>query len=139
MAMSGDDTSKPGGLGPATGADPRGPSSGDEPRSFAPARRGETSGVGQMRQDLGEDSGATDGDYDPGTAGALGGMAGDPAEGENTTSGTGGNSMGATGASASGDAHLGKDGRKLGEPMNAKRQVPSSGATGGLDGGSGAD
>jgi hypothetical protein len=132
MTMSGDDTSKPGGRGPATGADPRDPSSGDEPRSFAPARRGEASGVGQMRQDLGEDSGATDGDYDPGTAG-------DPAEGENTSSGTVSRSMGATAASASGDAHLGKDGRKLGDPMNAKRHVPSSGATGGLDGGSGAD
>jgi hypothetical protein len=114
--------------GPAAGGAPEGrPASGGdreqggEDRSFAPSRPGAT---GPGADDM---------------AASLDGLAGDPGEGENTTSGTGGNSVGATGRAAGGDAHLGKDGRKLGDPMNARRQVPSSGATGGVDGGSGAD
>jgi hypothetical protein len=100
---------------------------GDEPRSFAPAKPATRPGSGPQSGD------------DPEMAAAVDGLAGDPAEGENTTSGTGANSLGGTGAPAGGDAHLGKDGRRLGDPMNARRQVPSSGATGGLNGGSGAD
>jgi hypothetical protein len=149
----------------------RGPDSPQGPGTGAPGQGGDhlmgRSGgqdmgraeVGDMRHDLGEDSGALSGagseggaaaaagpsgdaprvDYDPGMTASSGGMVGDAADGANTTSGAGGGSVGATGAAASGDAHLGKDGRKLGEPANANRQVPSSGATGGIGGGSGAD
>jgi hypothetical protein len=63
---------------------------GDEPRSFAPTRRGEP-GADEMT------------------------------------------------AAVDDDAHLGTDGHKLRDPMSARRHVPSSGATGGLNGGSGAD
>jgi hypothetical protein len=105
---------------------------GGEPRSFAPRKPGETSEVGAMRQDMGEDPGDL-------AASDESGMAGDAGDGADPTSGAGVGSVGATGAPAGGDAHLGKDGRKLGDPMNARRQIPSSGATGGIGGGSGAD
>lgn len=83
-----------------------------------------------MREDIGEDPGDL-------MASDESGMAGDAGDGANVTSGTGGGSVGATGAPAGGDAHLGKDGRKLGDPMNARRQVPPSGGTGGMSGASG--
>lgn len=92
------------------------PSGKSEPRSFDPRRPGDTPGIGAMRQDMGEDPGDL-------SASDESGMAGDAGDGANTTSGTGGGSVGATGAPAGGDAHLGKDGRKLGDPANARRQV----------------
>jgi len=58
--------------------------------------------------------------------------------GADETAGTGENATGGTGAAAGGDAHLGKDGEKLGDPMNAKRQIHSD-DSGDIANGSGAD
>jgi hypothetical protein len=58
--------------------------------------------------------------------------------GADPTGGTGDNSMGATGKAAGGDAHLGKDGTKLGDPMDAKRQAASN-ENSDMSNGSGAD
>ena len=126
--------------------------SGGQPQERTEAQRPE--------QHLGEDSGALSGTGSIGGGAAGGGRgtsggvtgpgagdmaattdgrAGDAGAGANETSGPGANSTGGTGADASGDAHLGQDGRKLGDPMNAQRQVPSDGANNGLANGSGAD
>lgn len=76
--------------------------------------------------------------YDPGMGATTGGMAGDAGAGADETSGTGENSVGGTGRAAGGDAHLGKDGAKLGDPMNAKRQATSD-ENSDMSNGSGAD
>jgi hypothetical protein len=84
---------------------PPGGESGEEPRSFAPARPDQTP-VGAIRQDVGEDPG----DLSPADEKVAGGA-----------------------------GEAGKNGRKLRNPMESGRQLPSRGATGGIGGGSGAD
>jgi hypothetical protein len=128
----------PGGLGGATGADPRGPAAGErnetperdrETRSFAGSPPGRTppggEGGGAM-SGRGQESGPDDmavQEAEPTTSA--------PAD---ETSGAGGGATGGTGAAAGGDAHLGRDGERLGDPANAARQVNTS-DSGDLEGG----
>ena len=129
----------PGGLGASTGADPRGPAAGmqhpqPEGRSFVGTEPGHVSDVGDgggAMSGRGQEHGPDDLDAgEPGPGVSAGGV--------DETSGTGENATGGTGAAAGGDAHLPGDGKKLGDPMNAKRQVRSD-ASGDIANGSGAD
>lgn len=142
----------PGGLGASTGADPRGPAAGmqhpqpAESRSFAHTRPGHTPPVGEgggAMSGRGQEHGADSGPHgqeahDPAMRDLAEPGPGVSGGGTDETSGTGDNAMGGTGASASGDAHLGHDGRRLGDPMNAARQVHSD-DSGDIANGSGAD
>lgn len=75
---------------------------------------------------------------DSGMAATTDGVGGVGGRGADETSGTGENSVGGTGRAAGGEAHLGKDGKKLGDPMNAKRQAASN-ENSDMSNGSGAD
>lgn len=138
--MSGDNRTSsdlggaPGGMGGSTGADPRGPAAGEH--GATPERDAETRSFEDVQPGHvppgGEGGGAMSGrgqEYpdqeDRVTEGPDASAPGDE------TSGTGGGASGGTGQAAGGDAHLGKDGRKLGDPANANRQVggPGGGPT----------
>jgi hypothetical protein len=96
---------------------------------------GAMSGRGQERGPINDNTGEPS---DSDMSATMDGRAGVGGAGEDETSGTGENSVGGTGRAAGGDAHLGKDGEKLGDPMNAKRQATSD-ENSDMSNGSGAD
>jgi hypothetical protein len=94
---------------------------------------GGDAGLGEGSSGGGQITGAMDG----GAARAMPGP-GVSGGGTDETAGTGEDATGGTGAAGGGDAHLGKDGTRLGDPMNAARQVRSDDSRD-IANGSGAD